>query len=122
MRTSAFRVRYAQRGNSTPDKRGAMRYVVVIHEHCSQSTKTAWCSAVGFSLGRWGLGKSTNRFPAFSAYCTFMLTVAVLLARLGSGVSAMVAPLSVITVPAGVVTFTVNRTVQVVFGAMLLFS
>jgi hypothetical protein len=45
-----------------------------------------------------------------------------LLARFGSGVSAMVAALSVITVPAGAVTFTVRRTVHVVFGAMLLFS
>ncbi len=34
----------------------------------------------------------------------------------------MVAALSVITVPAGAVTFTVRRTVHVVFGAMLLFS
>jgi hypothetical protein len=55
-------------------------------------------------------------------HCTVVLTVAVLLARLGSIESAMVAPLSVITVPAGAVTFIVNRTVHVVFGAMLLFS
>jgi hypothetical protein len=34
----------------------------------------------------------------------------------------MVAALSVITVPAGAVTFTVKRTVHVVFGAMALFS
>jgi hypothetical protein len=37
---------------------------------------------------------------------TVRLTVAELLARLGSGFSAMVAALSVITVPAGAVTFT----------------
>ena len=55
-------------------------------------------------------------------HCTLMLTVAVLLAMFGSGVSAKVAALSLITVPAGAVTFTVNRTVHVVFGAMLLFS
>ena len=55
-------------------------------------------------------------------HCTVTLTVAVLLARLGSGVSAMVAAFSVITVPAGAVTFTVRRTVHVVFGAMLPFS
>ena len=56
------------------------------------------------------------------SYCTVMLTVAVLLARFGSGVSAMVAALSVITVPAGAVTFTTTLTVHVVFGAMALFS
>jgi hypothetical protein len=55
-------------------------------------------------------------------HCTLMLTVAVLLARFESGVSAIVAAFSVITVPDGAVTFTVNRTVHVVFGAMLLFS
>ena len=41
---------------------------------------------------------------------------------LGSGLSAMVAALSVITVPAGAVTFTVRRTVHVVFNAMAAFS
>ena len=51
-----------------------------------------------------------------------MLTVAVLLVRFGSGVAAVVAAFSVITVPAGAVTFTVNRTVHVVFRAMALFS
>ena len=51
-----------------------------------------------------------------------MLTVAMLLARFGSGVSAMVAAFSVITVPAGAVTLTVRRTVHVVLGAMPLFS
>ena len=54
--------------------------------------------------------------------CTLILTVAVLLARLGSGVSAVVAAFSVITVPAGAVTFTTTLTVHVVFGAMALFS
>jgi len=47
---------------------------------------------------------------------------AVLLAGLGSGLSAVTAAFSVITVPDGAVTFTVRRTVHVVFGAMLLFS
>ena len=51
-----------------------------------------------------------------------MLTVAVLLARLGSNVVSLVAAFSVITVPADAVTFTVNRTVHVVFGAMAAFS
>jgi hypothetical protein len=51
-----------------------------------------------------------------------MLTVAVLLAGLGSGLYPVTAAFSVITVPAGAVTFTVNRTVQVVFGAMTPFS
>jgi hypothetical protein len=50
------------------------------------------------------------------------LTVAVLLARLGSGVSSVVVALSVITVPEGAVTLTVRRTVHVVFDAMALFS
>ena len=53
---------------------------------------------------------------------TVRLTVAVLLAMLGSALSAMVAAVSVITVPAGAVTFTVNRTVHVVFRAMSPFS
>ena len=44
-------------------------------------------------------------------HCTVMLTVAVLLAMLGSSESAMVAAFSIITVPDGAVTFTVNRTV-----------
>jgi hypothetical protein len=52
---------------------------------------------------------------------TVRLTVAALLAMLGSAVSAMVAAFSVITVPAGAVTFTVNRTVHVVFRAMAPF-
>jgi hypothetical protein len=51
-----------------------------------------------------------------------VLTVAMLLAIFGSGVSAIVAALSVITVPEGAVTFTVSRTVHVAFGAMALFS
>jgi hypothetical protein len=51
-----------------------------------------------------------------------MLADAVLFAILGSGVSAIVAAFSVITAPAGAVTFTVTRTVHVVFGAMLAFS
>jgi len=51
--------------------------------------------------------------------CTVTLTDAVLLARLGSGVSAMVAAFAVMTVPDGAVTFTVSRTVQVLFRAML---
>jgi hypothetical protein len=55
-------------------------------------------------------------------YCTLMLAVAVLLAELGSGVSARVAAFSAITVPDGAVTLTVRRTVHVVFGAMLAFS
>ena len=56
------------------------------------------------------------------SHCTVMLTVAVLLARLGSGVSSWSVAFSVITVPDGAVTFTVSRTVHVVFGAMALFS
>jgi hypothetical protein len=61
-------------------------------------------------------------FLSISDQCTVTLTVVVLLAMFGSGVSAMVAAFSVITVPEGAVTFTVKRTVHVVFGAMLLFS
>jgi hypothetical protein len=57
-----------------------------------------------------------------AAHCTLMLTVAVLLAGLGSSVSAKVAAFSVMTVPDGAVTFTVSCTVHVVFGAMLAFS
>jgi hypothetical protein len=57
-----------------------------------------------------------------SVHWTERLTVAVLLAIFGSVVSAMVAAFSVIIVPDGAVTFTVRRTVHVVFGAMLLFS
>jgi hypothetical protein len=49
---------------------------------------------------------------------TVRLTVALLLARLGSGVVAIVAALSVITVPDGAVTFTVNRTVHVVLARL----
>ena len=56
------------------------------------------------------------------SYCTVRLAVAVLLAKFGSSVSAMAAAFSVITVPEGAVTFTVKRTVHVVFGAILLFS
>ena len=56
------------------------------------------------------------------AHCTVMLTVAVLLARFGSGVFSVVVALSVITVPDGAVTFTTTLTVHVVFGAMALFS
>ena len=55
-------------------------------------------------------------------HCTVALTVAVLLARLGSVVSSVAVALSVITVPEGAVTFTTRRTVHVVFGAMALFS
>jgi len=55
-------------------------------------------------------------------HCTLMLTVAVLLAMFGSGVSDIVAAFAVITVPGEAVTFTVNRTVHVVLGAILLFS
>jgi hypothetical protein len=51
-----------------------------------------------------------------------MLTVAVLLAMFGSSESAMVAAFAVIVAAGDAVTFTVNRTVHVVFGAMLLFS
>ena len=56
------------------------------------------------------------------AYCTLILIVAILLVRFGSGVSAVVAAFSVITVTAGAVTFTVSRTVYVVFGAIAAFS
>jgi hypothetical protein len=66
--------------------------------------------------------EATPRGSAICVYCTLMLTVAVLLAMFGSNVSAIVAALSVITVPDGAVTLTVRRTVHVVFGAMLLFS
>ena len=57
-----------------------------------------------------------------SRHCTVVLTVAVLLARLGSGVSSVAVAFSVMTVPEGAVTFTIRRTVHVVFGAMALFS
>ena len=50
------------------------------------------------------------------------LTVAILFVVFGSSVSAMVAAFAVIVVPVAAVTFTVRRTVQVVFGAMLAFS
>jgi hypothetical protein len=65
---------------------------------------------------RWSLSMASP------AYSTAVLTVAVLLAMFGSGVSAMVAALSVMTEPEDAVTLTVSRTVHVVFGAMLLFS
>src|ERR1700758_474150 len=68
------------------------------------------------------LRTTSDSFSMRAIHCTVVLTVAVLLARLGSGVSAMVAAFSVITVPEGAVTFTVSRTVQVVLGAMLAFS
>ena len=54
-------------------------------------------------------------------YCTVVVIDAVLFAIFGSSVFAMVAAFAVITVPAGAVTFTVRRTVHVVFGAMLPF-
>ena len=60
--------------------------------------------------------------PPFFVYCTVVLTVAVLLARVGSVVSSVAVALSVITVPDGAVTFTTTLTVHVVFGAMALFS
>jgi hypothetical protein len=56
------------------------------------------------------------------SYCTLILTVAVLLLRTGSSVSAKVAASSVIKVTDEAVTFTVSRTVHVVFGAILAFS
>ena len=55
-------------------------------------------------------------------HCTFTLTVAMLLARFESGVSEIAAAFAVIVEPADAVTFTVNRTVHVVFGAMMSFS
>ena len=67
-----------------------------------------------------GLNEQELLFRYF--HCTLILTVAVLLARLGSGVSSVVVALSVITVPDGAVTFTTTLTVHVVFGAMALFS
>jgi hypothetical protein len=56
------------------------------------------------------------RSLAYCGYCILMLTVAVLLAGLGSGVTTKVAAFSVITVPDGAVTFTAIRIVHVVFG------
>ena len=73
-------------------------------------------------LKRWGFRFQRELLFLYLHGTTVRLTVAVLLARLGSGVSARVAAFSVITVPDGAVTFTVSRTVQVVFGAMLEFS
>ena len=61
-------------------------------------------------------------FRLISAHGTVMRSVAMLLARLGSNISAMVAAFSVITVPGGAVTFTITLTVHVLFGAMALFS
>jgi len=61
-------------------------------------------------------------FSAISTHCSVTLTVAVLLGGLGSGVSAMVAAFSVMSVPDGAVTLTVRCTVHVVFGAILPFS
>jgi hypothetical protein len=60
-------------------------------------------------------------FDRISLHCTVVLTVAVLFAGFGSGVSSVAVPLSVMTVPEGAVTFTVNRRVHVVFGAIALF-
>ena len=60
--------------------------------------------------------------PLLYFHCTVVLTMAALFAVFGSGVSAVAAAFSVITLPDGAVTFTVSRTVHVVFGAMLLFS
>jgi hypothetical protein len=65
---------------------------------------------------------ATMQFLAISVHCTVRLTVAMLLAMFGSGVSAVVAAFSVITVPDGAVTFTVSRTVHVVFRSILPFS
>ena len=55
-------------------------------------------------------------------HCTLRLTVAVLLAMFGSGVSDIVAAFAVIVAPVAAVTFTVRRTVHVVLGAMPLPS
>ncbi len=59
--------------------------------------------------------------PALS-YSTAVLTVAVASAVFGSGVTSVAVPVSVITLPDGAVTFTVSRSVHVVFGAIALFS
>ena len=77
---------------------------------------------IGEQIALWTVVVDGVRRNRSALLCTVVLTVAVLLARLGSGVSDSVAAFSVITVPAGAVTFTVSRTVHVVFGAMLLFS
>ncbi len=58
----------------------------------------------------------------FWSYCTVVLIFAVLLAWLRSVVSSVTDAPSVMIVPDGAVTLTVRRTVQVVFGAMALFS
>ena len=50
------------------------------------------------------------------------LTVAILFVVFGSSVSAMVAAFAVIEAPVAAVTFTIRRSVHVVFGAMLPFS
>src|SRR5215475_5407373 len=63
-----------------------------------------------------------KQLHVFLVHCTLRLTVAVLSAMFGSGVCAMVAAFAVIVEPGDPVTFTVSRTVHVVFGAMLLFS
>jgi hypothetical protein len=63
------------------------------------------------------LGRSTR-----TSHCILMVTVDVLLVRVGSSMSAIVAAFSVTTAPDGAVTFTVRRTVHVVLGAMLPFS
>jgi len=49
-------------------------------------------------------------------------TVAVSFSGFGSGVTSVAVPVSVMTLPDGTVTFTVNRSVHVVFGAIALFS
>src|SRR5215469_16927146 len=81
-------------------------------------------SGVNVTIESTILNLSTTRIEEFMAhppylrYCTVKLTVAVLFAMFGSGASDMVAAFSVMAVPEGAVTFTVRRTVQVVFGAM----
>ena len=55
-------------------------------------------------------------------YSTGTLTVEVASEGFGSGVTSVAVPVSVMTLPDGAVTFTVSRSVHVVFGAMALFS
>ena len=111
MQTSAFRVRYAQRlalysFSGAGNKRISRCTGVFSNEKTDRMDASD--AAVAMNYFRYS--------PAPSAHRRGVIR------QVGSGVFAMVAAFSVITVPAGAVTFTVNRTVHVVFGAMTLFS
>lgn len=88
-----------------------VRAAKMYHRRVALSTAPAASSYFQRPPAEKGPGHSTAR-----------LTVAVLLAEFGSAVTSVAVALSVITVPAEAVTFTVTRSVHVVFGAIALFS